>query len=102
MSFHHSPIHRRPMAALTLAGLLSLGLAGNSGASGAAAARARPHHLAATSVAAPASPWRWLTQLWQRVTAADVTGRPGGVLPTDDNGGTIDPNGKPKPSPTHP
>jgi hypothetical protein len=36
------------------------------------------------------------------VTAADITAGPGGALPTDDNGGTIDPNGKPKPSPTHP
>jgi hypothetical protein len=101
MSLSH-PHHRPTVAALTLAMLLPLGV---PGAAGAAAARAHAGTAArpsASSVASSSSTWQLFAELWRRITAANSTCGSGGPLPTDENGGGIDPNGKPKPAPPHP
>jgi hypothetical protein len=100
-----SPPNRRTVAALLLATSLPLVLP----SAPASAARIRPHPSAARpAVVAPLS-WRSLSglaELWHRLirlaALPDTAADPGRGLPTDENGGGIDPNGKPKPAPTHP
>ena len=101
--------NRRTAQALTVAALLSLALPVTTHA------RPRPRAVhpamsamsaipATSAMSAMSEPWRSLAALWHRLTsldAADPVSHPGGGLPCDDNGGMIDPNGKPKPAPPH-
>jgi hypothetical protein len=98
---------RRIPAVLALAALLSFPLPGPAAAS---RARPRPTHPASAAISATSAismPWRSLAELWHLLTAsaadtACTAADPGGKLPTDDNGGMIDPNGVPKTAPPHP
>jgi hypothetical protein len=101
MSLFH-PRHRPTVAVLTLALLLPLGVPGTAGAAAARAHAGTAARPSPSSIRSPASTWQLFAQLWRRITAADTTGGSGGPLPTDENGGGIDPNGKPKPAPPHP